>query len=304
MIYQYSAHLAGRICTECLHHFTNVQVILARSYENECTNQPNINQAFKQLTEEEFKQRYEQRLSEGTTDKDGNVGLPIDTGKTDYSGGCLEVIVVLTGLPGRDQKMPTEYYRIAYYDPEWIRTGQGAFHFAELLIPVNIWCAFLRKHALWVICGQVNSCDKPVRPISNVTVKAYDTDWIQDDYLGSDMTDSNGWFLIVYDAEKFRKTPFSPFINIEWTGGPDVYFKIDGVDSEGNPVTLLEEDRSRGRQPDRENVTNCFCTKLCVTTGPTGPGIADSAWTGIGTDFTIPDSTDLNDFDAAGYAGA
>jgi hypothetical protein len=38
-------------------------------------------------------------------------------------------------------------------------------------------------------------------------------------------TDSNGRFRIDYSSADFELTPFSPYINIEWVGGPDLYFK-------------------------------------------------------------------------------
>ncbi len=303
--YQYSAHFAGRVCEECFEHFSNIKVTLYRSKEKKCPGQPNIKNAFKQLSEEEFKKLQANLLAAGATDDAGKVAIAIDPEKTDYQGECIEVIITFNSLVGSDKQLEClEHYRIAYYAPQWRSTEKGYAHYADFLLPASLWCAYLRKHGIWVICGQVNTCVKPISPVGNVTVKAYDVDWTQDDYLGSDVTDSNGWFMIYYDISKFNRTPFSPFINIEWTGGPDVYFKIEGVDADGNPVMLLDEPPSRGRRADRENISNCFCTKLCVSIEQPPIDIADSAWTGIGTHFTIPDSSGLNDFDAQGYAGA
>jgi hypothetical protein len=301
--YQYTAHFASRFCEECFENLSNVSVSLYRSAEQACPDQPNIKQAFKQLSDAEMKEIQSRLLAAGRTDEAGMLDIAIDPEKTDYAGECLEVVITFDRLAGSDKELESpEHFRLAFYKPAWERTEAAYTHFFDFLLPANLWCAYLRKHGIWVICGQVNTCDKPVSPVGNVTVKAYDVDWIQDDYLGSDVTDSNGWFRIYYDASKFTRTPFSPFINIEWTGGPDVYFKIEGVDTDGTPILLLDEPPSRGRKADRENVSNCFCAKLCVAIEEP-PQIVDSAWTGIGTHFTIPDASGLNDFDAQGYAG-
>ncbi|HED16603.1 MAG TPA: hypothetical protein ENI64_07320, partial [Gammaproteobacteria bacterium] len=304
--YHYSAHFAGRICEDCFEHFSNVNVSLYRSTENECPDQVSIKNAFRQLSDGELKKMESSLLAEGVTDDSGKVEITIDPGKPGYQGECIEVVITFNRIVGNNQELKQpEHFRIAYYTPQWNPTENYYAHFSDFYVPASIWCAYLEQHGVWVICGYVNTCDKPVSPVDNVTVKAYDVDWVQDDFLGSATTDSSGQFKIYYDVSKFNRTPFSPFINIEWTGGPDVYFKIEGVDSGGSLVTLLDESPSRGRQPDRENVPNCFCTRLCVQKekSPTGTTFIDSAWTGIGTHFTIPGST-LNDFNADGYAGS
>ena len=302
--YHYGAHFAGRICEGCFEHFSKIDVAIYRSQEQECPGVPSIKNAFKQLSDEEFKKMHPQLIAWGKTDDAGKVDLSIDPEKSAYKGECIEVIITFKRLAGSDKELQRpEHFRVALYKPQWDKTEKGYVHYGDFLLPANLWCAYLRKHGIWLICGKVTTCAKPLSPVGNVTVKAYDVDWIQDDYLGSATTDSSGRFYIYYDRSKFNRTPFSPFINIEWTGGPDVYFKIEGIDGDGNPVTLLDEPRSRGRKPDRENVSNCFCVKLCVNRDMPGPEIADSAWTGVGTHFTIPDSSALNDFDAQGYGG-
>jgi len=302
--YHYSAHFAGRICEECFEHFSNIDVALYRSKEKECPDRPNIKKAFKQLSEEEFKEMHRNLLAAGETDDAGKAEISIDPEKAAYQGECIDVVITFKRFGGGYKELERlEHFRIASYKPQWNQTEKGYVHYGDFVLPANLWCTYLRRHGIWVICGQVTICSEPVSPIGKVTVKAFDVDWIQDDYLGSAITDTNGRFLIYYDRSKFTRTPFSPFINLEWTGGPDVYFKIEGVDADGNPVTLLDEPPSRGRKPDRENVSNCFCVKLCVSIEKPPTDITDSAWTGIGTDFTIPDLTSLNDFDAQGYAG-
>jgi hypothetical protein len=136
------------------------------------------------------------------------------------------------------------------------------------------------RFGAWTICGQVTVCGTK-DPVGGVKVTAFDRDWIQDDNLGSAMTDGAGKFRIDYLAEDFKKTPFSPLINFECVGGPDLYFKIE---SAGGTV-LLSEPPSRGRDTDRENVGPCFCVDLCVDTQQPGP--SDNPWfTNVG-DFNI-----------------
>jgi len=299
--YQYAAHFAGRICEECLEHFSNIDVAIYRSKEQECSNQANIKNAFKQLSDAEFKQMHSNLLAQGQTNEAGKVEFSIDPEKTDYQGECVEVIITFKHIAGGDKQLESpEHYRIALYKPQWDQTDNGYTHFSDFVLPTSLWCAFLKKHGIWVICGQVVTCDKPMSPVGNVTVKAYDVDWIQDDYLGSANTAPNGQFFIYYDRSKFNRTPFSPFINLEWTGGPDIYFKIEGVDTDGNPVTLLDEPPSRGRKPDRENVSNCFCTKLCVELVVQPDPNEIPMWTNIGN-YQIPDSVNMHDFTTDGY---
>jgi len=90
------------------------------------------------------------------------------------------------------------------------------------------------------------------------TVRAFDADWLQDDPLGSAVTDATGRFRIDYTTADFQVTPFSPLINVEFTSGPDVYFT-----AELGGVNILNETQADGRSPGRENVSYCFCVELC-----------------------------------------
>ena len=57
--------------------------------------------------------------------------------------------------------------------------------------------------------------------IPNLTVRAYDVDWISsDDYLGSDTTDQNGHFDISFSRNAFDAGWFDP------EGGPDIVLKV------------------------------------------------------------------------------
>jgi hypothetical protein len=72
------------------------------------------------------------------------------------------------------------------------------------------------------------------------------------------ITDAAGYFRIDYNSSDFELTPFSPAINLEWVGGPDLYFT-----AKLGSTAILQEDRAVGRTTGRQNVGPCFCVNLC-----------------------------------------
>jgi len=70
------------------------------------------------------------------------------------------------------------------------------------------------------VYGRVRRSDNG-QGISNLTVRAYDVDWISsDDFLGSDVTDAVGGFDISFDEEDFDAGWFDP------EGGPDIIVRL------------------------------------------------------------------------------
>src|SRR5262249_47054611 len=129
-------------------------------------------------------------------------------------------------------------------------------------------------------------------------VRAFDVDWVQDDALGSATTDASGRFRIDYTSADFQLTPFSPLINLEWVAGPDVYFTATL-----GSTTLLQEARSAGRAPGRQNVGPCFCVRLC-TDKVIGTPEQTPHWNKVWEFSTSPDSGQPgSQFSAEGYAG-
>jgi hypothetical protein len=60
-------------------------------------------------------------------------------------------------------------------------------------------------------------------PLCDFIVKAYDADYFsEDDYLGSAITDTKGFFEIVYREEDFVKNILELFVE----GGPDLVLTI------------------------------------------------------------------------------
>ncbi|MGF2075641.1 hypothetical protein, partial [Enterococcus casseliflavus] len=79
----------------------------------------------------------------------------------------------------------------------------------DYTIPSRLWCATLARLGLWVVCGRVTVCDTG-QPVGGVTVSAFDRDWLQDDALGSAVTDVAGRYQLWYTAAQFSRTPWSP----------------------------------------------------------------------------------------------
>jgi hypothetical protein len=156
------------------------------------------------------------------------------------------------------------------------------------------YCQLMQELGCRYVCGQVTDCDTG-NPIPGLEVEAFDADIVQPDPLGTDTTDSNGWYLIYYSRADFEETP-AQFAPIELIGGPDLFFTIQYGSN-----TLLDESPSEGRQSDRENADHCEHVDLCVEFPDPGPIAA--AWLRVGR-YQIPDSNSLKDFDKEGYTAS
>lgn len=205
----------------------------------------------------------ERLVGEATVAADGSYEATIS--ERGYGGAALDVDLycgsVPTSRPPKSPGGPIQLH-ITTIAPAWRSVDDEGSQIAafEYSVPARIWCGIRARFGVWVVCGHVTVCDTK-QPVAGVTVKAFDVDWLQDDALGSAVTDAGGHFRIDYLASDFRRTPFSPLINVEWVGGPDLYFRIEAPG--GAP--LLVEPRSKGRTPGRENVGPCTCVQLCIT---------------------------------------
>jgi hypothetical protein len=254
------------------------------------------------LTDDQAKAKAGQLIAEAKTDASGNFSFKLGSGQK-YEGGAFEVDVycgtVPRRRPGRKEVQPRQF-SITTLQPAWKQTGESDFVAVwNYCIPYRFWCHLRWLFDAWVICGHLTTCDDH-SPIPGATVSAFDRDWIQDDPLGSAVTDASGHFRIDYNSEAFKVTPFSPLINIEWFGGPDVYFKATlGTD------VILNEDPSTGRKPGRENIGPCFCVDLCSDKVQGGCGVScQPHWQKV-WDFDIHPDSGLpgSQFSVEGYAG-
>jgi hypothetical protein len=268
MPYIFRGRLCGYICAECLEPLFNVKVRLYRSAEESARlvtlAVADPKETFAILSDEQVREKESRLIAEAQTDDDGNFSFEFENRQ--YDGEAFEVDVYCGTVPYRKEPpepIPPVQFSITTLQPRWRRSGDGAFAVWDYCIPYRYWCGVRTRFGAWTICGRFTTCDRPAFPIPGATVRAFDADWLQDDPLGSAVTDSDGRFRINYSWEDFQTTPFSPLINFEWVGGPDVYF----IAELGGDV-LLDEHRSIARTPGRENVGHCFCVELCTEKEP------------------------------------
>jgi len=219
------------------------------------------------VSDEDAAAKAQRLLGEAVIDAEG--GFQVDFAKApNYGGEAFEIDIYCGTVPRRQPgpRPPTPLqFTVTVLQPLWRTVGDQRTQMAAwaYTLPYRTWCAVRARFGAWTICGHVRHCATQA-PIGGVRVKAFDVDWLQDDALGEAITDGSGHFRIDYLAADFQRTIFSPTINLEWTGGPDVYFQVETLDG----TALLKEPSSRGRAPDRENVGPCFCAELCLKEQP------------------------------------
>ena len=274
MKYIFRGNLSALICPECPEKVSQATVRLYRlrkDQEGSALATASPKDTFAILTEEEIKKKESYLIAEAKTGDDGDYRFELGE-KQEYNGEAFEIDVYLENVP--DQKMgkkKTEplQFTITTLQPQWKIRQDVYTAIWDYVIPHRFWCFIRSKFYAWVICGRVLDCQQqPPVPVPGVKVIAFDRDWLQDDEIGSSITDGSGKFRIDYTISDFEKTPFSPWINLELIPGPDLYFRVEAFDS----TPLLIEPPSRGRDADRENVGPCFCVQLCVDEPIGDPG--------------------------------
>lgn len=284
--YAFKGRLCGFICSECPEPLSKVKVRLYRLRGDQNATALAVadpKDTFAVLTDEQVQAKAKALLAEVETDADGHFAVELGD-KQNYSGEAFEVDVYCASVPRQKPgKVPPKprQFTVTTVQPQWRQREQAAMAVWEYCLPHRLWCHLRGLFGAWTICGKVVICDSNGIPVSNVKVSAFDADWLQDDPLGSAITDGAGKFRIDYNTEDFEKTPFSPWIDIELTGGPDIYFQVE---ASGGQVVLAEPS-SRGRQPDRENAGPCFCVTLCVDMTQQPP-VDDPLFTHVG-DFHV-----------------
>lgn len=280
MPYVISGRLIGLLCDDCSEPLTGATVRLVASAGNRISHaaaaEPKHTAAV--LEESDAAERASSGLGEGVVGADG--GFEIELGKG-YDGGAFDVDIFCGTMTGHPVPPKALSFTLTTLAPQW-REVEGGYAAAwSYEIPHRIWCGVRGRLGWWSICGHVRVCDTKIA-VPGVTVSAFDVDWLQDDSLGSAVSDATGHFRIDYTVNDFTRTPWSPWINIELVAGPDVYFRIDGPTG-----VLLQEPRSRGRGQDRQNVGPCFCVDLCVQDAPGGTDQPYPWFDHIGTKKTV-----------------
>lgn len=264
MSYIFKGKLCGYICGECQEPLAGLKVRLYRTRKEQNITAlavANPKDTLNILSENILKEKESSLIAETEIDEQGNFQFELGK-KQKYDGEAFEIDIYCKTVPRLkslpDKQEPVQF-TITVLQPQWKKIGEKYVGVWEYCIPWRFWCALRARFGAWVICGRVTVCNTKV-PVAGLKVYAFDVDWLQDDDLGFGITDGDGKFRIDYSFSDFNKTPFSPFINFELIGGPDIYFRVE--DSGGN--VLLNEPRSRGRQNDRENAGPCLCVDLCV----------------------------------------
>ncbi|MDY6818762.1 MAG: hypothetical protein SVG88_08880 [Halobacteriales archaeon] len=214
---------------------------------------------FRILSEDEVEAKADRELTdpnnEVRTDEDGEFEATL-ADDVNYDGGPIQIDVRITSLDGHEVT-PTQATITTIQSAWGTEKGDELARWDECLTQQQ-WCAILEAAGCWLVAGRITDCESE-EPLQGLTVTVRDTDIVQDDELGSDTTNADGEYLIYYTEADLERVP-SPFSPIELIGGPDLFFRIES--SSGTP--LLDEDRSRGRDPGRENVGRCHCENLCV----------------------------------------
>jgi len=273
MKHQFRGNLKAYYCGDCSDRLYHAKVKLYQAdprAEVTVLAVASEKDTFHQRSEEELKALDKRLIAEAETDDQGNFSFVFDAEKTGYKGGPLEIDFACDTLPldikQRETLKPKAegplQFHITTLQPAWkggIREQQDlATAYWEYAIPHRFWCNILRLFGLHVICGHVHDC-KGKQPVGGVKVLAFDVDLIQDDPLGYGITANDGHFKIYYTVADYSHTIFS-WLNVEWPAGPDVYFRIEAADG----TLLLNENRQRGHDRDRSNLSNCFCIDFCV----------------------------------------
>lgn len=251
MNYILRLRLCGYTCDECYEPLSNVTV---RLYSYQGSDAATVAAAdpkhtFAQLTQPQLREKADRLLAQGSLDAEGRIDLHLDDL---YDGGAFDVDIEVFGQNERDSFA----LHLTTLAPTWRQTEDGIIAVWDHCLSSRIWCYIRSLIDSWVICGQVVFCETQ-RPISGVKVTAFDRDLLQDDTLGSAVTDINGQFRIEYTRADFRPGTWA---DIELIGGPDVYFHVHHTS--GAP--LLIEPPSKGRETGRENIGHCFCVTLCL----------------------------------------
>lgn len=303
MSYRFRGRLCGYLCEECREPLSDVVIRVYRNRQDQNITALAVadpGQTLSLTNDDEAKAKASSLIAEVSTDANGNFSFELGA-KQNYAGEAFEIDVYCGTVPRRKpgrKKVQPRQFSVTTLQPLWKQTADGEFLAAwEYCIPWRFWCYLRGLFDAWVICGRLTTCDDGT-PIPGAVVSAFDVDWIQDDSLGSGTTDSSGHFRIDYNSSDFELTPFSPLINIEWVGGPDLYFT-----AKLGSTTILQEDRSVGRTPGRQNAGPCFCVNLC-TDKVIGPPDQYPHWNKVWGFSIYPDAGQVgSQFSTEGYAG-
>ncbi len=270
MSYILTGRLQGYVAPDCLEPLSSALVRFYRLPGAETTEalpSAKPDSTTSMLTDEEERAKEHLRLGEAHTNDQGefrinlserSASMPRSSTGT-YLGEPIQIDVLCRTVPGMGAERQHEGVRftLATVRPAWQPSDSDYCARWDYNVSQRFWHEARAALDAWVICGRVVSATSAV-PMAGVRVQAFDGDIAQHDLLGSAVTDALGRFRIDYKSEDFRDTPI-PWGNFE-AGGPDLFFRV----SRNDGTVLLDEGRSRGSKPDRENAANSFFAELYV----------------------------------------
>jgi hypothetical protein len=276
MKYIIKGHLCGHLCDDCSESLAGVEVLLYQPWRKERiveTTVADTKETFHLVEKEEKAARKSLLIATTKTNEKGEYEFVLDDKYANITS--FDVDFACTQVSGKSKviKEPLQFHLTTILAQWRIERENESYYFQwRYCIPVKWWCEIRGRYFdAWVICGHMYVCGTKT-PIPGVKVTAWDADFLSDDNLGSDVTDTNGHFRIDYTSKNFKQTFLSPHINVEtekgnpfvFQSGPDVYFKY-----EYNGAAIQGETASNRRK----NVGYCLCVTLClkeIVVPPTG----------------------------------
>ncbi|MCB9460824.1 MAG: hypothetical protein H6670_14325 [Anaerolineaceae bacterium] len=275
MSYILRGHLCGYLC-EDIKFTEDIANVIVRIYRRDI-DQDTLDRVVARpsdtitpLTKEQVDAKAKSLLLETRTDDNGRFEIKLGD-EQDYNGGPFEVDIVINRAPGQEKEAAEPIQvSLTTLNPQWRQRENDFLAVWDFCIPQRLWCAIRRLLDAWVIIGRLVVCGAEDAnggkiPVPDYTVNAIDNDWIQDDPLGSAVTDANGFFRIDYTSDTFTRTPLTPGFGIRFESfgqsGPDVYFKVR---RNSDNALMIDEPEARGLDPDRVNRPPCWCVELCV----------------------------------------
>lgn len=270
MPFIFKGNLKAYLCDNCTQPLSEVKVLVYKIQDKQNETLlavANTKETFRQVNEEEAASKKDLFLSSSITDEAGNFSITLKD--SEYSGGAFDIDFECGTVPIKGPRPPKKIdkpiqFHLTTLQPLWKEVSnetQNRDMYAgwEHIISAKYFCWILKLLKIYIICGKVVDC-KQKRGLPNIRVEAFDVDLIQDDPVGSAITDSTGNFLLIYDEASFSKTIFN-WLNIEWPAGPDIYFKFFDASTNG---LIFAEPRHTGHNSNRENRNNCWCVEICI----------------------------------------
>ncbi len=257
-------NLAGELCKDCkepllgsIVRFYRIENFDLGIITNVAANPKNTLQV---LGEKQIKAKAKLLIAEAEIDEQGNYETEPKGKYEQYDGPLMIDVVTKRVFNQKSKDREPIQFNITTLQPRWKQTNDNIVFYWKYCINQRFWCSIRELFDAWVICGRLLNCNDNRIPLPGIKVIAMDDDWIGDDELGSNITDSTGHFRIDYSSKDFKQTFLSPIINIEtpfppFNSGPDVYFNLE---FDGTPIEFEKP------SDKRNNVGPCLCVELCI----------------------------------------